>query len=200
MYPPLVVARRSRSRACSGWFCSSWFRSTRSSAVAFGTVDPILCNAVPDLEPARLERRLDEPGPQRLAPGGIYWDVAVSARSSTSSSRWPLCLLIGYPVAYYIARHAGRTKSLLLILLILPVLDQLPDADARLGQPAAAPDGYVQPLPDVHRTCSASPTGLARRERLDGYLRARLRLHPVPDPAAFASLDRIDTQPPGSRT
>jgi putrescine transport system permease protein len=32
-----------------------------------------------------------------------------------------LSLLIAYPVAYYIARHAGRTKSLLLILLIAPL-------------------------------------------------------------------------------
>ena len=31
-----------------------------------------------------------------------------------------LCLLIGYPVAYYISRHAGRTKSLLVALLVLP--------------------------------------------------------------------------------
>jgi len=31
-----------------------------------------------------------------------------------------LCLLVGYPVAYYTARHAGRWKGLLLVLLILP--------------------------------------------------------------------------------
>jgi ABC-type spermidine/putrescine transport system permease subunit I len=31
-----------------------------------------------------------------------------------------LCLLIGYPVAYYVARFAGRRKGLLLILLIAP--------------------------------------------------------------------------------
>jgi spermidine/putrescine transport system permease protein len=30
------------------------------------------------------------------------------------------CILIGYPVAYYVARHASRTKALLLILLVLP--------------------------------------------------------------------------------
>src|SRR5581483_5732096 len=30
------------------------------------------------------------------------------------------CLLIGYPVAYYLARHARRTKTLLLILLVVP--------------------------------------------------------------------------------
>ena len=31
-----------------------------------------------------------------------------------------LSLLIGYPVAYFAARHAGRWKWLLLLLLILP--------------------------------------------------------------------------------
>jgi ABC-type spermidine/putrescine transport system permease subunit I len=32
-----------------------------------------------------------------------------------------LCLLIGYPVAYYTARHAGRWKGLILAALILPL-------------------------------------------------------------------------------
>ena len=31
-----------------------------------------------------------------------------------------LCLFIGYPVAYYIARHAGRFRTLLLVLVIAP--------------------------------------------------------------------------------
>jgi ABC-type spermidine/putrescine transport system permease subunit I len=31
-----------------------------------------------------------------------------------------LCLLIGYAVAYYVARHASRTKTLILVLLIAP--------------------------------------------------------------------------------
>ena len=31
-----------------------------------------------------------------------------------------LCLLIGYPVAYYTARHAGRWKGVVLLLLIVP--------------------------------------------------------------------------------
>ena len=31
-----------------------------------------------------------------------------------------VCLLIGYPVAYYTARHAGRWKGVILILIILP--------------------------------------------------------------------------------
>jgi spermidine/putrescine transport system permease protein len=31
-----------------------------------------------------------------------------------------LCLLLGYPVAYYAARHAGRWRGLILLLLVLP--------------------------------------------------------------------------------
>src|SRR5258708_7219131 len=31
-----------------------------------------------------------------------------------------LCLLIGYPVAYFVARFAGRRKALFLVLLIAP--------------------------------------------------------------------------------
>ena len=31
-----------------------------------------------------------------------------------------LSLLIGYPVAYFAARHAGRYRGLVLLLLILP--------------------------------------------------------------------------------
>src|SRR6202035_3492323 len=31
-----------------------------------------------------------------------------------------LCFAIGYPVAYYVARHARRTKTLLIVLLVIP--------------------------------------------------------------------------------
>ena len=50
--------------------------------------------------------------------------------------------MIGYPVAYYIARHASRTKSLLLILLILPFwISYLMRMLAWVN--LLAPDGYV---------------------------------------------------------
>ena len=55
----------------------------------------------------------------QLRPGNVLWDVWVR------TCRYVLislagCILIGYPVAYYVARHASRTKALLLILLVLP--------------------------------------------------------------------------------
>jgi putrescine transport system permease protein len=87
--------------------------------VAFGRVDPILLNAVPAWNPldwnvAWFAQVLDE-----LAPGGQYWTVFWRTVAYVAVSI-AACFLIGYPVAYYIARHAGRTKVLLLILLILP--------------------------------------------------------------------------------
>ena len=47
-----------------------------------------------------------------------------------------LSLAIAYPVAYYVARFGGRWKGLLLVRLVAAVLHQLPDADARVDQPA----------------------------------------------------------------
>ncbi len=88
--------------------------------VAFGNVDPNTLLPVPDLEPAPLELRL---GVRRrssdLAPGGVYWE-AVKRTLIYVALSLALCFSIGYPVAYYIARHAGRTKAVLLILLIIP--------------------------------------------------------------------------------
>ena len=81
-------------------------------------------------------------------------DLAVHRRSTTSSTeivtgslaqrdrahlrlrgdRTALCFVIGYPVAYYVARHAGE-RRLFLLAAHPAVLDELPDADAGLGQP-----------------------------------------------------------------
>jgi spermidine/putrescine transport system permease protein len=52
-------------------------------------------------------------------PGATYRGVFLRTTEYVGISL-ALCLLIGYPVAYYISRHTRRTKSLLLALLILP--------------------------------------------------------------------------------
>ena len=76
-----------------------------------------------------------------FAPGGIYFDVAVRTIEYVVIALAG-CALIGYPVAYYIARHAGRTKTLLLILLILPFwISYLMRMLAWVN--LLAPDGYV---------------------------------------------------------
>jgi len=54
-----------------------------------------------------------------LGPGGIYWTVFLRTFTYVISAA-ALSLLIGYPVAYYIARRAGRWRGPLLLLVVLP--------------------------------------------------------------------------------
>ncbi len=56
---------------------------------------------------------------QAVLPGGRSWDVAIRTLLYVFVAV-VLSLLIGYPVAYYVSRHAGRWKAPLLILLVLP--------------------------------------------------------------------------------
>src|ERR671932_1717666 len=110
-------------------------------ALAFGGVDPILLSGVPawnplDWNPGWMSHVLD-----LLVPGNILWDVFLRTCKYVAISLAG-CILIGYPVAYYIARHASRTKSLLLILLILPFwISYLMRMYAWVN--LLSPDGYV---------------------------------------------------------
>jgi ABC-type spermidine/putrescine transport system permease subunit I len=54
-----------------------------------------------------------------LAPGGIYWTVFLRTFAYVLIAG-TLALLIGYPVAYYVSRRAGRNRGLLLLLIVLP--------------------------------------------------------------------------------
>src|SRR6476661_5156436 len=109
--------------------------------VAFGSVDPILGFAVPAWNPANWNTGWLSQVLSEFAPGGIYFDVAVRTIEYVVIALAG-CALIGYPVAYYIARHATRTKSLLLILLILPLwISYLMRMLAWVN--LLAPDGYV---------------------------------------------------------
>ena len=89
-------------------------------SVAFGTVDPIFGSAQPVWNPlhwnATAMRFVLN---QSFLRGGIY-EPALLRTVLYVASALALCLLIGYPVAYYIARHAGRWKTLFLVGLIAP--------------------------------------------------------------------------------
>jgi spermidine/putrescine transport system permease protein len=52
-------------------------------------------------------------------PGGEYWPAIRNTLVYVSVSL-ALCFAIGYPVAYYVARHAKRAKTLLVVLLVIP--------------------------------------------------------------------------------
>jgi ABC-type spermidine/putrescine transport system permease subunit I len=110
-------------------------------AVAFGTVDPILGQAVPLWNPLEWNVGWMLEVLEQLTPGGRFFGAAVRTIVYVGIAL-ALSLLIGYPVAYYIARHAGRTKSLLLILLIAPLwINYLMRMLAWVN--LLAPDGFV---------------------------------------------------------
>jgi len=89
-------------------------------SVAFGTVDPIFGSAVPVWNPLRWNSTafryvLN----QTFLRGGIYQPAFLRTLVYVGVAL-ALCLLIGYPVSYFIARHGGRWKGPLLVALIAP--------------------------------------------------------------------------------
>jgi spermidine/putrescine transport system permease protein len=88
-------------------------------AVAFGTVDPIFSNPVPVWNPLHWQFDTMRGVLHDLRPGQPFWTVFVRTFVYVGIALAG-CLLIGYPVAYYLARYARRTKTLLLVLLIVP--------------------------------------------------------------------------------
>jgi ABC-type spermidine/putrescine transport system permease subunit I len=88
------------------------------ACVAFGTVDPIFRDAIPQWNP--LNWSFGEfnavfssvtSGPLR----GVFIRTIVYVVSAMAIS-----FAIGFPVAYYLARHAGKRRMLLLLLIIAP--------------------------------------------------------------------------------
>jgi spermidine/putrescine transport system permease protein len=87
-------------------------------AIAFGRVN-YLFQPVPFWNPLHWNPGYVSAAVSGSLPGGEYWPSIRNTLVYVSVSL-VLCLLIGYPVAYYVARHAGRTKSLLIVLLVIP--------------------------------------------------------------------------------
>jgi ABC-type spermidine/putrescine transport system permease subunit I len=87
-------------------------------AVAMGAPDPIFGGALPAWnplawDPAEFRKIFGELFTGQL--GVVFLRTLFYVAVATF-----LSLLIGYPVAYYVARHAGRYRVLLLMLIIAP--------------------------------------------------------------------------------
>ena len=98
-------------------------------------------------------------------PGRSFWTVFVRTFAYVGIALAG-CLAIGYPVAYYLARHARRTKALLLVLLIIPFwVSYLMRMLAWIG--LLLPDGLVNRIAastsGILATRTAGSTGSRRR-------------------------------------
>jgi ABC-type spermidine/putrescine transport system permease subunit I len=89
-------------------------------AIAFGAIDPLFRNPVPIWNPLQWD-----PSTLREVVGHIigrqaYLGPAVARTFVFVVAASLLCLLIAYPVAYFVARYGSRRRGLFLTLLIAP--------------------------------------------------------------------------------
>jgi putrescine transport system permease protein len=89
-------------------------------SVAAGTVDPIFGSPVPQWNPLKWDFSVFRfVLNQSFLRGGIYVPTVLRTFEYVGVAL-AICLVVGYPVAYFIARHGGRWKALLLVALIAP--------------------------------------------------------------------------------
>ena len=85
---------------------------------AFGTIDPVFRDAVPQWNPLSWNFVQAQQIFTSLATGplqGVAIRTVVYVVCAMS-----LSFVIGFPIAYFLARHAGKRKILLLVLIIVP--------------------------------------------------------------------------------
>jgi ABC-type spermidine/putrescine transport system permease subunit I len=88
-------------------------------AISMGTRDPIFLSAVPVWNPLEWDTQTFSGVGRDIFLGGSHQVVFLRTLLYVGIAS-TMSLVIGYPVAYFIARHASRTKVILLILLIAP--------------------------------------------------------------------------------
>ena len=88
------------------------------ACIAFGTIDPIFRDAVPQWNPLAWNFAQAQQVFTSLATGPLR-GVAVRTVLYVVCAL-SLCFVFGFPIAYFLARHAGKRKLLLLALIIVP--------------------------------------------------------------------------------
>jgi ABC-type spermidine/putrescine transport system permease subunit I len=93
-------------------------------AIAFGTVDPIFRAPLPAWNPLDWSFHSFAFVFTHLVPGwgstDAFFGPPVARTVGYVLAAMVLCLLIAFPVAYFVARHAGRWRGLVLALLVAP--------------------------------------------------------------------------------
>jgi len=88
-------------------------------AIAMGQPDPIFQDPIPEWNPLQWDVGAFETVFREFGPGEAFYVVFLRTFAYVAIAL-ALSLAIGYPVAYFIARHGGRWKTLLLIGLVAP--------------------------------------------------------------------------------
>jgi spermidine/putrescine transport system permease protein len=155
-------------------------------AVAMGRPDPIFGQPVPEWNPVRWDTTTFTDTVYEVV-AGRYQTTALRTIAYVTIA-CALCLLIGYPVAYFTARRAGRWKALVLVLVLAPFwINYLMRMMAWVN--LLSPDGYVN---DVLGLFGVEPVDwLAGRHEtvILGLTYGYLPFFILP---LYAALDRLD--------
>jgi spermidine/putrescine transport system permease protein len=89
-------------------------------AIAFGAVDPLFRTPVPVWNPVQWNPFQFQLLAERVFGRGGFLGPSFLRTFAFVAAASAICLLVAYPVAYYVTRHAGRRKGLLLVLLLAP--------------------------------------------------------------------------------
>lgn len=89
-------------------------------AIAFGRLDPIFLTPSPVYDPLAWDTGPFRDVLSQIVRGGSVYESAFVHTVVFVGVATILCLAIGYPVAYFIARHAGRWKTLFLVAFVAP--------------------------------------------------------------------------------
>ena len=111
-------------------------------SVAFGAVDPLFRTPIPVYQPWYWSFATFAETFQKFSAGNrIYLDPLTRTLYYVFAASL-ICLVVGYAVAYFTARHAGKRRGLILILLIAPFwISYLMRIYA--WQSLLQPDGYI---------------------------------------------------------
>jgi ABC-type spermidine/putrescine transport system permease subunit I len=89
-------------------------------SVAFGSLDPIFLTAKPVFNPVQWDVTAFRGVVDKLLTSGTIEQQTLLRTFAYVGIATISCLLIGYPVAYFIARHTRRSKAFFLIAFIAP--------------------------------------------------------------------------------
>jgi len=89
-------------------------------AVAFGQIDQIFLTPVPVYNPLKWNASSFQTVVTSLFTAGSSAQITFLRTIAYVAIATVLCLLIGYPVAYFLARHAGRWKAVFLVAFVAP--------------------------------------------------------------------------------
>jgi ABC-type spermidine/putrescine transport system permease subunit I len=89
-------------------------------SVAFGRLDPIFLTAKPVFDPRNWDTSAFRTVFSDLFTSDTITQVTFVRTLVYVAIATAICLLIGYPVAYFLARHAGRWRGVFLVAVVAP--------------------------------------------------------------------------------